>query len=347
MRITSKAWKTVIVGIICLMTAAGAGCGAAEEPSSAAGKETASEQPAETSAAEETVSADEAESSEITDESSAVEDNSEEAPEILKNLYDALIAEGSDLSKSQAVLEEFDDGSSLEATLGANDITFTEIDGENPDEPSVWVFTLDGDLLTIDLDPEDTEGAAKANLILKAAASAQNVDCDLFNGYLCAYPEKYDEYIIDERETDSKLAVNIAKSYQFDMAELEGVAIGADVIEMLGYEPKTEEFIANIIFYGKLKMYVFGDVNGMEFDIREYGELDSSAYDSVINIVKYIQPNGWEDFVAGYTELKDADEEGYYAKLNLTGDELSEVTANPVEGHSYAVIKIGNTDWEE
>ena len=65
------------------------------------------------------------------------------------------------------------------------------------------------------------------------------------------------------------------------------------------------------------------------------------ALKGVISTVSVLQPAGWEDFVASYTELKDAQDVNYTARVNLEGAALTEVDNHPEDGYSYAFFTIG------
>ena len=60
-----------------------------------------------------------------------------------------------------------------------------------------------------------------------------------------------------------------------------------------------------------------------------------------INVVSVLQPEGWDAFTAGYTELADAEADGYAVKLNVDKSEVDELIDGAEDSYSYAIIHFG------
>lgn len=54
-----------------------------------------------------------------------------------------------------------------------------------------------------------------------------------------------------------------------------------------------------------------------------------------------LQPVGWEDFIAGYTGLADAEGAGWSVRLNADEAAVGEIIDDIAEGFSYAIVHFG------
>ena len=261
---------------------------------------------------------------------------------MLEAIYDALTAEGSSFSDIAAIFAEYMEGAVLAATLEDDGITITlSFDGELY---SSWHFVQEGDWLTAALEPDDTDGEAMAGLLLLASVSAHGRDPFLFDGYVSAHEELDSKYrLIEENKTEKKISINIAGPYEYDLEEMNGMVITEAYVRDGGRGPLGPDYFTGTIIYGKVSVEYIGNEDGAEFTVKEYGELDDLALQGIISTVSVLQPKGWEDFVASYTELKDARESNYTAQVNLKGDSLLEVDSRPEEGYSYAFFTVGPT----
>ncbi len=89
-------------------------------------------------------------------------------------------------------------------------------------------------------------------------------------------------------------------------------------------------------------MVANGNKNDLTILLGEYGGLDDLAYQSIINIVSILQPDGWENFTGCYTELVDAVADGYTVTLDVDESRVSEIVDEIFEDYSYAIIHFGN-----
>ena len=131
--------------------------------------------------------------------------------------------------------------------------------------------------------------------------------------------------------------------YEYDLEEMNGMVITEAYVRDGGRGPLGPDYFTGTIIYGKVSVEYIGNEDGAEFTVKEYGGLDDLALQGIISTVSVLQPKGWEDFVASYTELKDARESNYTAQVNLKGDSLLEVDSRPEEGYSYAFFTVGPT----
>ena len=267
----------------------------------------------------------------------------------LKAVYDALTAEGSSFSQARALYAEYYEGVSLDAALEEGGIIVTlKSDNENV-EPGAWTFTEDGDYLTAVLQAQDYTGAGMVQTLMVTAASAQGVNTTLYNGYVSALflSRQENKYVItqdDEAAGTTTYRINIAGPY--DLEGLDDMALDEDILKAVGYEPLGEEKRNIIVNFGKVSMIAIATAENARFLVMEYGGLDDMALRAVTSAVKTLQPNGWEDFIAAYTELKDAQAANFTAHLNVDEAAVKEFIDNPAEGYSCAVFTVGQPDGE-
>ena len=264
---------------------------------------------------------------------------------MLEAIYDALIAEGSSFSDIAAIFAEYMEGAVLAATLEDDGITITlSFDGE---VYSAWRFVQDGDWLAAEMEPDDTDGEGMAGLVLLASVSAHGADPFLFDGYVSIHEELDGKYrVIEENGTEKKVSINIAGPYEYDLEEMNGKAITEAYVRDGGRGPLGPDYFTGTVIYGKVSVEYIGNEDGAEFTVKEYGELDDLALQGIISVVSVLQPKGWEDFVASYTEMKDAQEASFTARVNLEGAALLEVDSHPEKGYSYAFFTVGSTGEE-
>ena len=263
--------------------------------------------------------------------------------EPLASIYDALVADGSSFRDIAAIFAEYMEGAELAATLEDDGITITlSFDGELY---SSWRFVQEDDWLTATMEPDDTDGEMMAGLLLLASVSAHGREPFLFDGYVSIHEELDEKYlVIEENGTEKRVSINIAGPYEYDLEEMNGKAITEAYVRDEGHDPLGPDYFMGTVIYGKVSVEYIGNEDGAEFTVKEYGELDDLALQGVISTVSVLQPAGWEDFVASYTELKDAQEPNYTAQVNLKGDALLKVDSHPEEGFSYAYFTVGPRD---
>lgn len=268
-----------------------------------------------------------------------------EPSDTLKSVYEALV-NGSAFRKTQAVYAENGE-ETYEASLEENAITFT-VTGKDGDSQS-WTFVQEGDWLTAPLGDEDDNVRGKAHMLLGAAVSAQGVNADLFFGYINAQPELQSKVrTYDESEGEKIIRINIVGPYEYDLDAMNELALSEEYLRGEGWLPLGEEYEAPSSLFGKVEIICFGNADGLAISVMEYGELDDLAVKAVVSAASVLRPRGWEDFVASYTELKDADEEGFTAILNPDAASSEDLFVRFKDGYSSAYFFIGQPwDWDE
>lgn len=265
-----------------------------------------------------------------------------EPSDALKSFYSILV-DGWGFLNEEGTCAEYGDGF-LKATLEDDSIVITEtLEGR---EPLIWTFVQEGNWLTAPLGSDEDEGHSIAYLLLNKAISAQGVNTTLFLGYINALPELQSKVrTYDESEGEKKIRINIVGPYEYDLDAMDALALSEEYLREDGWTPLGEDYDDPGIIFGKVKVDCVGNADGVAVSVMEYGELDELALKAVISVVKVLQPKGWEDFVADYTELKDAEEADFTAMLNPDKASTEDLFVLFEEGYSSAYFSIGQIDF--
>ena len=269
-----------------------------------------------------------------------------EPSDTLQSVYDALVAEDSGFSLSRASYAEYYEGVTLEALLEDDGIRIV-LNSENEYvESGSWFFAEEGDRLTVTLAAEDYYGLSMAQMLMDAAVTAQGVNPALYNGNISALTltgreNPYFSYEEDETSGEIKLSLNITGPYE--MKGLDGMVVTEELLIAEGYEPMGDDYMGRAINFGKISMVINGNADGATFLVMEYGELDDLAYQAITCAVKTLQPKGWEDFLATFTELKDAKGDSFSAAMNVDAAEAREIIEDLPKEYSFAIIRFGQS----
>lgn len=262
-----------------------------------------------------------------------------EPSETVKGIFDALTAVDSDYSKTKAMYTEYYPETKYEETLADDGFTIS-ISGNEYMNGS-WTFVDEGDYLSLTIPSDDFSGVMMATQVLDAVGDYYGMNPRLLNGYIAGLSakeleNKYFSTVNDEKAGTSKISIYIAEAY--DMKELDGMVMDE---ASLDFEPLNENYISNACNCGKLMMIANGNVDDLTILLGEYGELDDLAYPSILNIVKVLQPKGWETFLDEYKELADAKGSGYSVTLNPDEAVVDEIIWDKPGTDSYVLIRFG------
>lgn len=263
-----------------------------------------------------------------------------EPSEMMKEIYDALISEKSDFSKGKAIYAEYYPETKYEAELTDEGITIS-ISGNEYTEDGSWTFTEDGDYLKITLPDGDFSGYMQATNILNAVGVCYGMDSHLLSGYVNGLSAKNLEnkfFVVNNDEENKTANISIYAAGPYDMKELDEMMLDQDSLD---FEPLTEDYLSMASSVGKVFMLANGNVDDLKILVGEYGELDDLAYQSLMNVVKVLQPKGWETFASEYKELTDAQTDAYTVKLNPGEETVREMIDEDRTGWSFVITHFG------
>lgn len=262
-----------------------------------------------------------------------------ESSDALQTVYDALVAEGSSFAQSKALYAEWYEDVTLDAALEGNSIVITQESANEWVESGKWIFTREGDALTLTAEAGDYNAAGMAMTVFEAVALSHGVNSSLLNGYVFGLGEEnpYLTAETDESAGTTKYAISLNASYDFE--GLDQMIMTGDTVYF--FDALDEDYTSRGGNYGKVIMVINGNVHGVTLLVCEYGELDNVAYQDLVNAVSALKPDGWETFAAEYTELRDAETDAYSVVLNPDDAQVGEIIEDRYEGYSYAIVRIG------
>ena len=263
-----------------------------------------------------------------------------ETDETVKGIFDALTAEGSSYSQTKAMYKEYYPDTVYTETLEDNGFTIAVSGNEYMN--GSWTFTREGDHLAVTFGNDDFNAYLTTLDVVKAVGAYYGMNTSLITSYingLGALGIESDNFKSTEDEAAGTTTLSINISGPWDMKELDDMAF--DEASLAQYEPLNGESTSMGGSCGKMMMIANGSVGDLTLLVGEYGGLDELAHRSIINIAKVLRPAGWEDFVANYTELGDAETEGYTVRLNVDMATVGEIIDDASEDYSFALIHFG------
>ncbi len=261
-----------------------------------------------------------------------------EPGDAVRGVFDALLAEGSDYSRAKALTAEYAPDTKYEEKLEDDGFTIT-VSGDEYSS-GTWRFTRDGDALTTTISNEGMQ-SIMVIYVVKALADYLGMNGSLTMGYingLSMLDITSDDFAMtpDEAAGTTDARINIAGPWE--MKGLDQMVIDE---RSLFYGALTEESTSIAANIGKVMMIANGNADEVTILLGEYGELDDVALQSLRNAVGILQPAGWEDFTANYSQLSDTQAEGYAVELNVDAQAVGEIIDDAPQGYSFAVARFG------
>ena len=256
----------------------------------------------------------------------------------IKGIYDALLAEDSDYSRAKAITVEYSPETKYEEKLENDGFTIT-VTGDEYSSGN-WRFMRDGDALTTTISNDGMQ-SVMVIYVVKAVADYLGMNGSLTMGYvngLSMLDLTSDDFSLIRNETDGATDVRINIAGPWAMEALDQMVIDERSLFYGALTGESASIAANV---GKTMMVANGSADDVTILLGEYGELDEAALKSLVNIVSILQPKGWEAFTAGYTEMADAQAEGYSVRLNVDAATVGEIIEDAPEGYSFAVVHFG------
>ena len=168
--------------------------------------------------------------------------------------------------------------------------------------------------------------------VLHAVGDYLGMDNALLTGLIAGLGQDNPYFISD----DQGLRIYIAKPY--DMSTVDEMVMDDKALDD---EPLGEDNTFMVANEGRLTMFVKGNADTVDILLAEYGGLNELAYKSIVNIVNALKPKGYEDFLANYTQLSDAEADGYKVTLNVSQDVVKEIIDQQFDGLSFMLVHFG------
>ena len=254
--------------------------------------------------------------------------------DVIQQVYDALTSSDSDYSAHK---EEWKDYVTYTEALDGDTIT---ISAEGEYNNGSWDFALDGDYITSQFEASDYYGLFAFQYICDAVRVYLGMDEDLFDGYLaCVGYEKLSTDYITVENNDDIITVGVYVTEAYDFSELDTLYMDADVLK--DTDSLDDNNINNIQRFGKIIMYSLGSRDSADIYIGEMGSLSDLAYKSLVETIKALQPDGYEDFLNDYTGLSEAETEAYTVTFPTSSDEIPEAFSEIASKYQFVKVHFG------
>lgn len=194
--------------------------------------------------------------------------------------------------------------------------------------------------LYCDAAADDYMSATVFNMLVSGVGEYYQINPTVFRGYLngmSANGMKNEMYSFEENDDGTKhLQVYYAEKPA--MKELGELYINDKTLE--GFRDYGQDF-----FTLAGKVAVNGVVNRekgtLSFAIGEYGDKNTDlTYKSILEVVKFFQPNGYEEFLKNYTKLTSVSTDMY--KVNTDADAFAKVQElHPIDSYTYMYVTFG------
>lgn len=256
--------------------------------------------------------------------------------EALRGIFDTLLANETYQSiKSaydDAVFEEKIDGDSIVITASGNEY----VEG-------TYTFPVKDGYITCEVTGDDFIGPVIFNQIMGSVGEYYGIDRLLFSGYINGLAvEGIDSkfYSVDMND-DGTGTMQVYIEEKPEMTELDELYINDTALANFGDD--TTNFTQSI---GKIfvNCYIGKDDGTLAFAIGEYGDANTElTYKSIVEIVKFFEPTGYEAFLEDYTELTSVSGDTYTVSDDPTEyQQTYEVGFTEVyEGYKFMFVTFG------
>ena len=263
--------------------------------------------------------------------------------ETLQGVYNELVADYSSYSQTKNYYDEYMPDVKYTEELGEDRFTITVDSTSEYVESGSWSFTDEGNALATTVAGDDFTGMMLVQDVVEAVAFYYGMVPGLAQSYcsgLSALGINNDEFSMAEN-ADGTTTFRIGTAGYWDMKELDQMVITEDTLYA---DPLGEDFANHTGSVGKIRMYSKGNVDSYTMLFYEYEGLDDVAYQSIMNVVKLLQPKGWESFAGNYTKLESVETDEYTVTIDPDEDAIFEIL-DEIDGlYSYVLIQFGEPE---
>ena len=207
-----------------------------------------------------------------------------------------------------------------------------------------YEFVLDGDYLTYTepADSDDYIGVSFFMYLMTAVNDYLGMDSNLVTGYIsgCDAFGIENKYFVTE--TDDAVGASVYKLYiagKWNMSELDTMYINEKALEYT--DALSEDYINGVVNCGKIRAIYYGSKDSVDIVFCEFGERSDLTYQSIMNVVAVLLPDEADVFAKYYTELKEAEGDGFKVSFTLNEGFIAEREFAVEEGYDYTLVHFG------
>lgn len=259
---------------------------------------------------------------------------------IMQGVYDKLVngREYTQTKGEYAGLARFEEalkGDTIEITAIAENEWYEAMSG-------TWDYVLDGDYITLTTEADDYVGPMLFSSVTSAVAEYLGMDPELVSIYISAVlaqglDSKY--FIVEQNGGTTTEKIYVGGTYDMQSA-VDSAYIDRNALDY--YEPLNEEYRSLYASAGKVKMSAEGTRDSVDVCMAEYGGNTELTYKSLLEAVQVLQPAGYEEFLANYTALEEAETEQYQVKFLTASDEIPFAFEDFSSNYRYVSVHFGD-----
>lgn len=202
-----------------------------------------------------------------------------------------------------------------------------------------FVFTLKGDYLVGKATNVDFMTYTFMTFLKSAVADYYGMNNTLMSGYLTGLANlgKENKFFIT-KESKNKAEYKLYVAGAWDMQGIDEMYVNDAAVAMVS--PLGEEENPMYFNSGKVTVSTFGSAENFEMVVGEYGENTALSYQSILTVVKALQPKEYEAFIDSFTELKEVSGDGYTVSFGIPTEVSENQTFNEVTGYSYVTVSF-------
>ena len=259
----------------------------------------------------------------------------------MQKIFEIMTKEGSGYSE----LKSMDTYTEYSEKLDGNTITVTA-KGEYVN--GSWDYVLEGDYVVNTTPSDEYMGISIFSYLSDAVGEYLGMDTDLLNGFLKAISlagveSNYVQMAYDE--TTDTFTSKIYVAGPFDFSVLDSVYINEEALYIV--EPLDENSHNYVTGAGKVNMYAYGSKDSLDIYFAEHGGRTDLTYKSLLESVKALQPEGYEDFVKDYTALAEVETDDYQVSFVEDREEIPEYFMELDEHQKFTKVHFGEKYEEE
>ena len=249
----------------------------------------------------------------------------------LKGIYDKFVKDESYISIKSAY-----PNAKFEEKLSDDSIS-VKISGSDGMD-GTYTFPAKDGYLNCEVAAEEYTAIGLFNMIVGSVGEYYGINSALFRGYLNGLDVNGIESKVysSEVKEDGSGKVKIYYAEKPEMKELDQMYINEKALENFNNEimQSFSTFVGSIAVNGTINR----DKNTISFLFGEYGDKNTDlTYKSIVEIVKFFKPDGYEDFVKDYTELKTVSTDKYKVSTDTENQDIE-----LIDGYTFMFVTFGS-----
>ena len=271
------------------------------------------------------------EKTKITDTTESPTITETSSTDALKGIYDIFLK-----NSSYATIKSTNTNTTFEEELEGERIV-VKVSGTDGLE-GTYVFPAQDGYLNCKVTAGDYMAVSLFSIIISSVGEYYGFNSTVFQGYLNGLDVNGIEsnlYFADNNE-DGSGTMKIYYAEKPEMKELDEMYINEKALQ--GFSDERMQSFSTIVG----KMIVNGSIaqkdKTISFAVGEYGDTNTElTYKSIVDIVKFFKPNGYEDFLKDYTELTTVSKNNYKVHTNFAEYSQENIGQLP-DGYTFMFV---------